>query len=273
MNPRRLYLVIQMCLLGLWGAGLAIWLFVRAPDGSSSDRILHDAILVGRVEEVIHQAAAAVQDQAAIVAKRAPWDLDAGRARLKWVQASAQRLDHELDLQKSWIPGTEAAALLEQSRQLAVEALDLALPDSTDSGAAAPAAELEGAAAAERALANTPVEVARLLSGRATQLIDQSTSFRASVHGAITEGLLARGTLVGRTTSEWLLFLLTIAALTGAGILRHARSRARLPLEELERTELKLLANSDRLAAMRKCNERVRDLLDLGDSLCRGGKT
>jgi hypothetical protein len=177
------------------------------------------------------------------------------------------------DYRTSWIPVAEAADLLQQSLDLSQESLarvaSLTPAPSEAAGADPPTPD----PAVDPGLAHTPAELAAILNARAQQLVEQSQRLRSRVEQAITEGMLARGTFWGLETGQWLLGAMVLSALLGSGVLAHAVWRTRVSPEKLERMELELIGRTDRRAAVRRCHERVRGLLDLADSLCRGGKT
>lgn len=291
MHPLRLYRAALAILLTLLGGGLAIWFAVSAPEGTSSDRILRDVTLFGRVDELVRETTAAVRSLAAALGSATEEDLTAPRGQLASIQLAGRRLQQDLEEHRSsWIPVEEASDVLKRSLELcrdtwdrtaavtAAAAAEKAAPPTA--GAAGPkadapaAAETASAAASEAASPPplSPAEIAALLTERQKQLLAQAERLRTRVEQAITEGMLARGTFLGWESGQWLLGALILATLVGLIVAVHALRRARLAPERLERMELELVGRSDRRAALQKCHERVRDLLDFAEGLCRGGK-
>ncbi|MCY2995896.1 MAG: hypothetical protein NTY19_49805 [Planctomycetota bacterium] len=274
MNALRWYRGTQILWLSLVAGGVLIAFIVRAPEGTSVDRILHDATLTGRVEQLVAETKHAVDTLAKQFPTVSPEELAGYRVQVKSVAAAADRLRKELDQQSSsWIPVDEANELLQRAEELSRDAWERTQPPSPEAADAVdtptPGAETD----ADAALDHTPAEVAKLLHARVLQLDRQATQLRTRIEHAVLEGMLARGTFLGLETWQWLLGALVVSGLLGTGVLQHAAWRLRLPPEKLLRVELELIGRSDRRAAVQACQERVRDLLDLADSLCRGGRT
>ena len=274
MNPLRLYRGTQLALLALLVAGVLVFWLVRAPEGTASDRILRDVALAGRMDGLVGETVTSVLGLAEAAANASAEELAAQRNSLEVIQTAVHRLQDELrDDPSSWIPVAEALDLLQQSQELSQESLArfaTIAPSQPDAAGGNPPSSDP---ATDPALAHTPGEDAAILNARAQQLVEQSQRLRTRIEQAITEGMLARGTFWGLEAGQWLLGALVLSALLGCGVLAHAAWRTRLSPEKLERVELELIGRADRRAALRRCHERVRGLLELADSLCRGGKT
>ncbi len=284
MKAIRLYRGTQTTLLVLLAAGLSVFILVRAPEGTSSDRILRDVALTGRIDGFVAETAAAIRSLAAALTDASVDEVDARRDTLEILQIAVERLLQDVrDHSSSWIPVADACDLLQQTWDCSQDSLmrvakvapSVPDPEINDEGlpGAPDSAPILTGTNEDPALAHTRAEVAMILNARAQQLVEQSQRLRTRIEQAITEGMLAQGTFGGLETASWLLGVLVVAAVVGTTVLEHAVRRMQLSPERLERMELELMGRTDRPGAVRRCHQRVRSLLDLADSLCRGGKT
>lgn len=266
MQSLRFYRWIQLALAIVLVAGLLVWIFVRAPESTSEGAIFGDVELTGRARQVALDTVRAVRQLAAIPPDATADQIQHARAQVNFAITAAERLESDLQTTKSrWIPVAEAAVLLEACRKLGALGLKLAPTGNP------PSVELpEDSLASQPDLDGVTPEAAQTLEAGAGQLLDQSDRLAHRVQQAIVGATFAQGTILGFGARDLLLATTVLAALTGIVVLAHACRRLSIPAAKVEQMELELMGRVDRRAAMQKCHDRVRGLMEMAEQFARG---
>ena len=266
MQSYQYYRWVQLFLAIVLTAGLLAWFFLRQPEGTSEGAIFTDVALTGRVQQVVLDTVRAVRQTATLPPGAATDQIHQVRAQVGSAIASAERLEADLEVATSrWIPVSEASILLEGCRSLGASALKLA-PTGDAPQVQAPDDSLEDYPDIDGI---TP-EASQILEAGATQLVEQAARLAGRVQQAIVSATYAQETLLGFGARDYLLATTILGSVIGIAMLSQACRRLRIPPERIEQMELDLIGRVDRRAAMRKCHDRVRSLMEMAEQFARG---
>ncbi len=264
MSSLKLYRAAQISLLVVLVLGTAVWYFIRPSANTSLMSMSFDIERVGRAQEVTGQIIVTARRLADTNATTPAEEVATLHTNLRHSIASAERLLTEFESRPSeWVPVAEAATMLLDAQQLGRLGLNR-LPTTTEvpsDNPQEPTITLE----------ETPETSAAILETRAHQLLSASDLLRVRVEQAIAKSTFNRGRLLGFEASDLLLGALVVTNLLATMVLNVACVRLSMPPEQIEKMELELIRKVDPQAALKKCHQRVKDLLELADDFCRPG--
>lgn len=263
----RFYRITQSVLLLLLVGGILVWFLVRAPGGTSVGAIFGDVERIGRSHQVVLETVSAVRQLTTVRLDTSHDDIVALRAQVLQANDAAAKMAEELQTVKSqWMPVAEATVLLNECRSVG----ELALQQSP-TGVAVPANvdESDESIEMDPDLDGMSAESVQILGARAEQLFQEWKRLELRVRQAIVGGVFARGSLLGLESKDLLLIATVLACLAGIFVLSNVCRRLKISPENVERMEIELISRTDRIGAMQRCHNRVHDLLQMADSLCR----
>ena len=253
-----------LLLLLLIGSGV-IWWTVRPPQATSASAVFDDIDRIGRGHNVVLSTIRAVRQLASIQPDTPREEILGRRAQAEFALTQTDQLEQELRANPSqWIPVTEAQVLLEDCRQ----ALRLALEQAPTGQTPDPQNVAEDLARNADVEGLGP-EVAGLLDARAEQLLRGLEQLQTRVQRALVSAMLARGRWLGLEAADMLAIAVCLSCLLGLVALSQASRQLRIPPQKVERMEIELIGRTDRLRAMDRCHQRVKELLEMADDFCR----
>ena len=264
------YRLGQFILFFIMAGGMAVWYSARPPEGSSVGAVLGDVERIGRAHEMVLETVEAVRRLSAVGHDAPDEDVTRRRGHVQQAIESSRKLAAELETVNSpWIPVGEATILLNDCGkvgELTLARSPVCQAPATGKDTTAGSDDLDlGPNHREMS-----AESVQIVETRARQLLGGWRRLESRCRQTIVGGMLARGNVFGFESTDLLLATTVLGCLLGIAMLSRVRGRLNVSPAKIERMEIELIARTDRRAAVRRCHERVSDLLRLADGFCRG---